>query len=174
MVKGGQRLSTQAMCPMGGTYPAPSPLWHRTRNGNNIRGISPTLPKSRQKHSRLDAWQLGNRYARQERQKWLGLVTVDSLAEVLLTLQKYGFCTLNQMQNLFEATCKPDEEQRDYILTVPEADTHSLFEGAILTDTLGYTALHWPKDSKVGQRMQLKPQMGCNLRAVQKDIYAAA
>ena len=134
-----------------------------TLSGPNATGdassATPTrleATRARGKYARLDKWQLGNRYARQERQKWLKLITVDSLAEVLPCIQKYGICIVNQMQNFFHADCKPDKQQRDYILSVPEADTLSLFEGAIYTDTLGYTALHWPNDSKVGKRVQLK------------------
>ncbi len=131
-----------------------------TLSGQNATGdassATPTrleAKRARGKYARFDKWQLGNRYARQERQKWLKLITVDSLAEVLPCLQKYGICIVNQMQNFFHADCKPDKQQRDYIVSVPEADTLSLFEGAIYTDTLGYTALHWPNDSKVGKRV---------------------
>ncbi len=112
----------------------------------------------RAKPTRIDAWKLGNRYARQEKAKWLDLVTVDTLAEVMPRLKKYGFCILNRMKDLFPSQCQPDAHQRDYISKVPQADLFTLFEGAIWSDIKSGVELYWPKDTKIGQRVQLKTQ----------------
>jgi hypothetical protein len=110
----------------------------------------------RKKSTRLDAWQLGNRYARQEKHKWLNLTTVNSLAEVMSRLRKYGFCIVNNFAFLLQEKWRPDAEQRDYIVTVPQDNTVDLFEGAQFTDTLGYTTLVWPSDTRLNVRVQLK------------------
>jgi hypothetical protein len=110
----------------------------------------------RKKATRLDAWQLGNRYARQEKHKWLNLTTVNSMAEVMSRLRKYGFCIVNNFAFLLQEKWRPDAEQRDYILTVPQDNTVDLFEGAQFTDTLGYTTLVWPSDTRLNVRVQLK------------------
>jgi hypothetical protein len=112
----------------------------------------------RRPQSRIDKWQMGNRYARQEKKKWLDLVTVNSFEEVSIRLQKYGICIVNNMRELFPTACRPSEEQRNYITTVPQVDLMALFEGAIWSDVKGYVELHWPKEVKIGQRLQLKAQ----------------
>jgi hypothetical protein len=112
--------------------------------------------QTRKKSTRLDAWQNGNKYARQEKDKWLHLTTVDSLGEVIAPLTKYGFCILNNFTNGLDEDCQPTAEQRDYIRKVPSVDTDILFEGAQLSDVLGYTNLVWPTETKVGVRVQLK------------------
>jgi hypothetical protein len=86
---------------------------------------------TRAKPTRIDAWQQGNRYARQEKTKWLELVTVDTLPEIMPRLKRYGFCILNNMKNIFSRESCPCAHQRDYILKVTQADLLPLFEGAI-------------------------------------------
>jgi hypothetical protein len=74
----------------------------------------------------------------------------------MLRLPKYGICIVNNFTHIFDTECKPNEEQRDYILRVPQADTDDLFEGTTFSDILGYTALYWPSDTRIGIRYQLK------------------
>jgi hypothetical protein len=110
---------------------------------------------TRKKNTRIDAWQNGNKYARQEKEKWLKLATVDFIGNVMPPLTKYGFCILNNFTNCLDADCKPTEDQRDYILKVPSADTDGLFEGAQLSDTIAYTSLVRPTETRVSIRVQL-------------------
>jgi hypothetical protein len=112
--------------------------------------------QTRKKRTRLDAWQNGNKYARQEKEKRLNLTTVDDIGDVMAPLTKYGFCILNNFTTCIDADCKPTEEQRNYITKVPSVDTDILFEGAQLSDILAHTTLVWPTETKVGVRVQLK------------------
>ncbi len=72
-------------------------------------------------------------------------MTVDSYVDVMSRLQKIWYLH-----------CQQNEEQRDYILRVPQADTDDLFEGATFSDILGYTALYWPSDTRIRIRYHLK------------------
>jgi hypothetical protein len=126
--------------------------------GDETDDVLPDIGRKqvRKKTTRLDALQIGNRYACQEKHKWLNLTTVNSLAEVMSRLRKYGFWVVNNFTFLFQEKWRPDAEQRDYILTVPQDNTVDLFEGAQLSDTLGYTTLVWPSDTRLNVRVQLK------------------
>jgi hypothetical protein len=56
-------------------------------------------------------------------------MTVDSYLDVMPRLQKYGICIVTNYTHIFHKECTPNEEQRDYILRVPQGDTDDLLKG---------------------------------------------
>ena len=67
----------------------------------------------------IDKWQKGHRRAAlcAARNKLVEKVTCDSWAEGYQNMYEYGFAVVNHWPDLVHPACRPNAEQRDYILT---------------------------------------------------------
>ncbi len=82
----------------------------------------------------MDHWQLENKAAR-ERGPGYVTATMKTLPEVRRRMQTHGWAVMDNMCELFDASCKPSKEQSEYILKTNEDNKQVIFDNAIWSDT---------------------------------------
>ena len=115
------------------------------------------MKRTKKKATRLDYWQLGNKAARERKDEYIKAATVDTWLEARVRLQKHGWAIMNNMASLFDAGCKPTQEQCNYILQTNDDNKNVIFEGAVLHDNSSAVNLETKKKKLGGRaRFQLK------------------
>lgn len=119
--------------------------------------VLPSKPV-KHKYTRLDTWQLGNKAARERKDEQLKGATVPTLTDARLQLMAQGWAIMDDWPSLCDDTCRPTQEQADYILQTNEDNKHVIFENAVLHDFSSVIGLDTKRDKLGGRaRMQLKP-----------------
>jgi hypothetical protein len=78
----------------------------------------------------LDYWQLGNKVARERGPGYVTAATMKTLPEVRRRMQTHGWAVMDNMCELFDASCKPSKEQSEYILKTNEDNKQVIFDNA--------------------------------------------
>jgi hypothetical protein len=123
------------------------------------------------KMTRLDNWQLGNKAARERKDSYLAGATCESLDEVRIRLKSHARAVMNNMTDLFSESCRPTQEQADYILQTNEDNKVVIFEGALFSDLSSYVNLDMKKD-KLGGRCRYQLKLGGHSGAYQKNLLS--
>jgi hypothetical protein len=85
------------------------------------------VKRPKAKLTRLDHWQLGNKAARERKAGYVSAAICETLGEVHLRLQTHAWAVMNNMTMLFPESCRPCQEQGDYILQTNEDNKVVLF-----------------------------------------------
>ena len=121
------------------------------------------------KMTRLDNWQLGNKAARERKDSYLAGATCESLDEVRIRLKSHAWAVMNNMTDLFSESCRPTQEQADYILQTNEDNKVVIVEGALFSDASSWVNLDMKKD-KLGGRCRYQLKLGGHSGAYQKKF----